>query len=584
MAKVKVQDNGKAPSGLSTGDQVVTGGGTYKITGVNSDGTYKSEKVSNETTSTYKGSYDSPGGGNGSTSNNSSQGYVSSGGGGGSSRNTSPTVANAASAVRTANAVNTATGITEGYRPTGTYNDAGLRASGGGAVDPITQYKIAYEAAKARGDQAGMEQAHQAAEQYRAQFGYSGGSDGSENIASPIAGIGGMAGGAVPVASWDGSTAVSADGEAYTIGSFLGKNFLFNGENGETMTGGDGSVWKKDANGMVTITKNGKTYTVQGTPNEPLQEWQMPDFQMPEAFEAGEFSYTPFEQTAMGRQALADYQKLLNEVNNYKAFSYDKDTDPLYKQYADSYTRSGQRAMNDVMGQLAARTGGMASSYAGAMAQQTYDQYMADLANKVPELQQLAYSMYMDDYNKLLGRYDRGYQRYAEDYNRYMDKQRLDQSTWATKAGLDQSTWATMANMAMNQWQTEAQLGLDKYQTDVQNRQWDRANMQDVLRSDFDYKNQDRSFDYGKAQDQKQWDWQQTQFDYQKEQDAFNRQMAEREYADAQKSDLYNRISNGYMPTDEDAARYGISQTELDSLRKWVNNQWGAQSDKWWAY
>lgn len=568
MATVKVKDDGKAPSGLKAGDSVVTGGGTYKITGVNADGTYKSEKVSNETTSTYKGSYDSPGGGNGSTSNNSSRGYVSSGGGGGSSRNTSPTVANAASAVRTANAVNTATGITEGYRPTGTYNDAGLRAGGGGAVDPITQYKIAYEAAKARGDQAGMDQAHQAAEQYRAQFGYSGGYDGSENIGIPGTGYGGVTGAAVPVASWDGSTAVSADGEGYTIGSFLGKNFLFNAETGETMRGGDGSVWTKDASGMVTITKGGKTYTVQGTPNEPI-----PEFEMPEAFDPGTFEYTNFEDTAMGRQAMADYQKLLDQVNNYKAFTYDKDTDPLYKQYADSYTRSGQRAMNDVMGQLAARTGGMASSYAGAMAQQTYDQYMADLANKVPELQQLAYSMYMDDYNRLLGRYDRGYQRYADDYSRYMQKVGLDQNTWATKAQIDQNTWNTMAN-----------LGMEKYQTDISNRQWNKANMQDVLRSDFDYKNQDRSFDYGKAQDQKQWDWQQTQFDYQKEQDAFNRQMAEREYADAQKSDLYNRISNGYMPTDEDAARYGISQTELDSLRKWVNNQWGAQSDKWWAY
>lgn len=42
---VKVQANGKAPAGLSAGDKVETAGGTYKITGVNSDGSYKSEKV-----------------------------------------------------------------------------------------------------------------------------------------------------------------------------------------------------------------------------------------------------------------------------------------------------------------------------------------------------------------------------------------------------------------------------------------------------------------------------------------------------------------------------------------------------------
>ena len=75
--------------------------------------------------------------------------------------------------------------------------------------------------------------------------------------------------------------------------------------------------------------------------------------------------------------------------------------------------------MTDVLGQLAARTGGLASSYAGSMAQQTYDNYMADLANKVPELQQLAYSMYVDDYNRQAGNYDRAYQQFADAYNRY---------------------------------------------------------------------------------------------------------------------------------------------------------------------
>ena len=53
---VKVQSNGKAPSGLSVGTNVVTGGGTYKITGVNKDGSYKSVKVSNTSTHSNKGS------------------------------------------------------------------------------------------------------------------------------------------------------------------------------------------------------------------------------------------------------------------------------------------------------------------------------------------------------------------------------------------------------------------------------------------------------------------------------------------------------------------------------------------------
>lgn len=47
--------NGKAPSGLREGDMVITGGGTYKITGFNEDGTYQSQLVdANNTTSTAK--------------------------------------------------------------------------------------------------------------------------------------------------------------------------------------------------------------------------------------------------------------------------------------------------------------------------------------------------------------------------------------------------------------------------------------------------------------------------------------------------------------------------------------------------
>lgn len=51
-------ENGKAPAGLSVGDEVVTGGGTYRITGVNADGTYQSQ-VSNkqQTSANYKGQY-----------------------------------------------------------------------------------------------------------------------------------------------------------------------------------------------------------------------------------------------------------------------------------------------------------------------------------------------------------------------------------------------------------------------------------------------------------------------------------------------------------------------------------------------
>lgn len=59
MGIYKVQANGKAPAGLRVGDQVVTGNGTYIITGVNPDGSYTSTLYNAaQSTSNYRGGYD----------------------------------------------------------------------------------------------------------------------------------------------------------------------------------------------------------------------------------------------------------------------------------------------------------------------------------------------------------------------------------------------------------------------------------------------------------------------------------------------------------------------------------------------
>ena len=61
MGIYKVQSNSNAPAGLKVGDQVVTGGGTYLITGVNADGTYNSHPVDyTQTTYNFAGVYDTP--------------------------------------------------------------------------------------------------------------------------------------------------------------------------------------------------------------------------------------------------------------------------------------------------------------------------------------------------------------------------------------------------------------------------------------------------------------------------------------------------------------------------------------------
>ena len=58
MALYRVNDDGRAPSGLGVGDEAVTAGGTYRIDSVGADGQYKSTLVNKgQTTQNYKGSY-----------------------------------------------------------------------------------------------------------------------------------------------------------------------------------------------------------------------------------------------------------------------------------------------------------------------------------------------------------------------------------------------------------------------------------------------------------------------------------------------------------------------------------------------
>lgn len=112
---------------------------------------------------------------------------------------------------------------------------------------------------------------------------------------------------------------------------------------------------------------------------------------------------------------------LTAQILGREAFTYDPEKDPTYQQYKESYTRNGERAMQDTLGQVSARTGGLASSYAGSAAQQTYDGYMSALADKIPELRQLAYSMYQDEGNEMRANLEMLMALEQGDYAKYTD-------------------------------------------------------------------------------------------------------------------------------------------------------------------
>lgn len=132
-----------------------------------------------------------------------------------------------------------------------------------------------------------------------------------------------------------------------------------------------------------------------------------------------EFSYSSAPSYTSKYQDQID--ELTEAILGRDPFEYNYLEDPNYQQYEESYTRSGQRAMQDTLGQVAARTGGLASSYASTASQQTYDNYMAELADKIPELRQAAYAMYMDELNNQRADLDMLLALEQGDYGRYQD-------------------------------------------------------------------------------------------------------------------------------------------------------------------
>lgn len=61
------------------------------------------------------------------------------------------------------------------------------------------------------------------------------------------------------------SMAATGKGGSYSIGSDKGKNFVSSAAAGSTMTGSDGSTWKKNSDGTTTISKGGQTFTYGGS-------------------------------------------------------------------------------------------------------------------------------------------------------------------------------------------------------------------------------------------------------------------------------------------------------------------------------
>lgn len=141
---------------------------------------------------------------------------------------------------------------------------------------------------------------------------------------------------------------------------------------------------------------------------------------------------------------------LMNQYNNRDPFSYDMASDGLYQQYADQYTRLGDQAMQDTLGQAAALTGGYNSSYAQNAGQQAYQGYLDQLNDIVPELYGQARSAYAQEGQDMLQKAQLAAQGYGQETQDYWNNLNYWSQQAANEQGFAQNKYGNLVTAITN--------------------------------------------------------------------------------------------------------------------------------------
>lgn len=239
------------------------------------------------------------------------------------------------------------------------------------------------------------------------------------------------------------------------------------------------------------------------------------------------FSYDTPAPTWSGSQYDSRIDDLLNQILNREGFSYNAEQDDLYQQYKATYNREGARAMDDTLAAAASQAGGM-NSYAVTAANQANNYYAAQVADKIPDLYQLAYEMYLNDIDGkvrdlgLLNDMDQ------TQYNRYRD---------------------TMAD-----WRDDRDFAYGIYRDDMGDYQWDKSFNYDAYRDLV-----------GDLQTDKEWAYnvKQNEYNQGRDNESDNRYASETAYDRAM-----DMLANGVMPPESVLMEAGITKEEAQALVK----------------
>ncbi len=307
-------------------------------------------------------------------------------------------------------------------------------------------------------------------------------------------------------------------------------------------------------NSLAELMEFMETYNIKNIPQ--LQEYVNVNVNKPQ-------SITSVQPTLSSQQNYYDpYQaqtdELLRQILTQQPFTYRAEDDPLYQAYKKRYQQAGEESFQNVIGDLSGMTGGRLNTWAISAAQQARQSWDERLMDVVPELYNLAYSMYRDElsnkYNQLgaLGGLS------SQAYERYRDligDQRYQQE-WLYNVGRDVA--------ADKRYQQEWEYGVerDKLADERYLQEWlhqleKEKKAEEIYEREWEYKLSQDEYNRLSKEEQQAYDryWQEKMWEYGVSQDEYNRMTEEEQRA-------YDRYWQ------EKQWGYGVSQEELNRAER----------------
>lgn len=151
----------------------------------------------------------------------------------------------------------------------------------------------------------------------------------------------------------------------------------------------------------------------------------------------------------------SEMRALIDQILNSNLADWKKGDQ--YSALRDQYAANGEMGMNDLLGQVSSRTGGLASSYAASVANQEYNNWMSKLEQAAREMYQQDRNDKLNSLGVLSDAYDREYGEYGDKLNQWnADRDFAYQQTQDALANQwKQKEWDY--NMSQDEWNKAAQ-------------------------------------------------------------------------------------------------------------------------------